>query len=491
MSSEQIDQSNLVERAMSAFRWVAALRFLGQLISWLSTIFVIRFLAPEDYGVIALAEVFRTFFVLFSNVGFSQGLMKVDHLNDSLIRKTVGLLFSINFLLFALQFSLAPYAAQFYDNQDLETVLRVLAFTYLLIPWSAVPSSLVARNLDHKKTSKVTFFTDVLAACLSLTLAYLGFGYWALVAAVLFTAVFNCLWFNRLIEYPRMPQFSMRGMEALFTFGALVALSEIIFVAYSQIDIVIMGRFFDIAEIGFYGVAVQLATMLLAKTVPLFNVVAFPAFARINAIDGDSNDYLVTALRFASILVFPVFLGVAMVAEDLIGVVLGDTWVQIAGIFSIVVVTVPLRIISYVTSPAVLAAGGARINMENSFVTLLVLIVAIFALIPFGLRGVAVAWSIGSLTIFSLTMVRGGRLLSFSLSRLASAFFPAMFCALVMCGALYIIDLGYPWVEGVWGLYKIPAGAVIYFALFWFLFRRRSEEVLYVMGRLTGRSANA
>ena len=96
---------------MSAFRWVAALRFFGQLISWLSTIFVIRFLAPEDYGVIALAEVFRTFLVLFSNVGFSQGLMKVENLTNPIIRKTVGLLLSINVLLFLIQFTLAPYAA--------------------------------------------------------------------------------------------------------------------------------------------------------------------------------------------------------------------------------------------------------------------------------------------------------------------------------------------------------------------------------------------
>ncbi len=52
MPPEEVDQSNLVDRAMSAFRWVAALRFMGQVISWVSTIFVIRFLAPKDYGVL-------------------------------------------------------------------------------------------------------------------------------------------------------------------------------------------------------------------------------------------------------------------------------------------------------------------------------------------------------------------------------------------------------------------------------------------------------
>ena len=75
MAAEELNESNLVEKAMSAFRWVAALRFLGQMVSWLSTIFVIRFLAPEDYGIISLAEVLRTFLVFFSVMGLGQGLM--------------------------------------------------------------------------------------------------------------------------------------------------------------------------------------------------------------------------------------------------------------------------------------------------------------------------------------------------------------------------------------------------------------------------------
>jgi len=491
MSSEDTEQSNLIDRAMSAFRWVAALRFLGQLISWLSTIIVIRFLVPEDYGVIALAEVFRTFLVLFSNVGFSQGLMKVENLTEPLIRKTLGLLVVINVLLFIIQFSLAPYAADFYDNEDLETVLRVLAFTYLLIPWSAVPSSLVARNLDHKKTSKITFFTDVLASMLSLTLAYLGYGYWALVAAIVFTAGFNCFWFNRLISYPKLPSFTPGGTEELFKFGAFVALSEVLFVAYNRVDVVIAGRFFDIAQIGLYGVAIQLATMLMTKSVPLFNVVAFPAFARMNALSGSSSEYLLTTLRFASVLIFPVFFGVAMVGEELIGIVLGSKWIEISTLFAIVVISVPLRIIAYIIAPAMLAAGGARVNMSNAFCTLLFLIVALFAMLPLGLEGVAVAWSLASGCIFALTLVRGGKLLSIPLSRLVSALAPPFFVATAMCVIILLAERLLPSVQGAWNLYKVPLGAVVYVTLFWLLFRGRSQELLHVVLRLTGRRQGA
>ncbi len=487
MPLEEIDQSNLVDRAMSAFRWVAALRFIGQMISWLSTIFVIRFLAPEDYGVLSLAEVFRTFLVLFSTVGLSQGLMKVESLTGPLIRKTLGLLVIINSTLFLLQFFLAPYAAQFYGNADLEMVLKVLAFTYLVIPWTSVPSSLVARNLDHKKTSKITFVTDVLASCLSLTMAYLGYGYWSLVAAIVFTALFNCFRFNRIIDYPKLPSFMLRGTEELFKFGAFVALSEVIFVAYNRVDVVIVGKYFDIAQVGLYGVAIQLATMLMIKSVPLFNVVAFPAFARMNAATGDRNGYLITTLGFASTLIFPVFLGVAMVGEEIIGLVLGSKWVEISGLFAIIVVSVPFRVLAYVISPAMLAAGGARINMMNAFITLIFLTGAIFALLPLGLSGVGIAWSLASVCIFVLTVVRGGRLLGLALKDILLSIFPALSASLLMCAVIYAVDLPLSNVSGLVALYKIPLGGFVYALIFWCFFRGRSEELIRVLMRLMGR----
>lgn len=488
MSPEPLDQSRLVDKTMSAFRWVAALRFMGQLISWMSTIIIIRFLAPDDYGVLALAEVFRTFLVLFSNVGFSQSLIKVEVLTDSLIRKTVGLLLSINVLLFVVQFALAPFAADFYNNKDLEYVLRVLSFTYLLIPWTAVPASLVSRNLDHKKTSQVRLVSDVLASCLSLSLAYLGYGYWSLVAAIVFTMVFNCFWFNRLVQYPRVPSFKRKGMEEIFAFGAFVALSEILFVAYNRVDVIIAGKFFDVAQIGLYGVAIQLAAMLMTKTVPLINNVAFPAFSRMNANSEVRNGYLITTMQFAGTFIFPIFLGVAMVGEEMIALVLGDGWADITPIFVILVVSVPLRIIAYIVSPAMLAAGGARINMGNSFITLIFFVCAIFLLMPLGLWGVALAWSLTSVCIFALTLVRAGRLLGVPLRLFFHSFMPPLLTALLMCVVLYMVDANMPEMATVYGLYKIPLGAILYLSCFWLFFRSRSQEVIRVIGRLSGRS---
>jgi O-antigen/teichoic acid export membrane protein len=302
-----------------------------------------------------------------------------------------------------------------------------------------------------------------------------------------FSAVFNCFWFNRIIDYPRLPSFLPQGAGELFKFGAFVALSEVLFVAYNRVDIVITGKFFDIAEVGLYGVTIQLATMLMIKSVPLFNVVAFPAFARMNDASGDRNDYLITTLGFASALIFPIFLGVAMVGKDLIGLVLGSEWVQISGLFAIIVISVPLRILAYIISPALLAAGGARINLTNAFVTLIVLTGAIFAMLPMGLPGIAVAWSLASVCIFVLTLVRGGRVLELPILSALRAVTPALLAALLMCAAIYLVSGQFPGVAGVLALYKIPFGALVYVFLFWLMFRDRSEELIRVVSRLAGR----
>jgi O-antigen/teichoic acid export membrane protein len=239
--------------------------------------------------------------------------------------------------------------------------------------------------------------------------------------------------------------------------------------------------------VGFYGVAIQLATMLMIKSVPLFNVVAFPAFARMNAATGDRNDYLITTLGFASALIFPIFLGVAMVGEELIELVLGSKWVQISGVFAIIVVSVPLRVLAYVISPAMLAAGGARVNMTNAFITLIFLTAAIFALLPVGLYGIGIAWSLGSVCIFVLTVVRGGHLLDLALKDILLSIFPALFAALLMCAVIYAIDLRLSNVSGLVALYKIPLGVFVYALVFWCFFRGRSEELIRVLMRLMGR----
>jgi len=488
MSSVESEEKQLVNRALSAFRWVAVLRFSGQFISWLSTIFVIRFLAPEDFGIISLAELFRTFIVLFSTMGLGQGLIAAKELTPDLIRKTIGLLFIVNCLLFIIQFFSAPYVAEFYNSAELEAVLKFTAFTYLINPWSAVPFALIARELEHEKSAKGFFFVGIFCSLLSLSLAYLGYGYWALVFPIVFAAVANCIWLNIIKQYPMLPSFSFSGALPLFKFGAFVAISDLLWVAYNKVDVAIGGKYFDISELGFYAVALQLGTLLMTRVMPLFNVVAFPALARLNDTHGGSNDYLLVGLRMCSMLIFPVFFGVAFIGHNIIYLLLGEEWTRVSGMLAVLAATVPLRILAYVISPAILAADAASVNMSNSFVTLLCTIVLIMLFLPMGIMGLAIAWSASSFVIFSLTYFRGARVLSIPVRSLLVPLLQPLLAAIVMLLALELVDIQRLGNPGLIVLLQVLLGAFVYIVFCWSFLRERSRELIRIASRLAGKA---
>jgi len=146
-----------------------------------------------------------------------------------------------------------------------------------------------------------------------------------------------------------------------------------------------------------------------------------------------------------------------------------------------------LRILAYLLSPAMLVAGAAGINVTNGFITLIFLTVAIFLLLPLGLSGVAIGWSLASVCIFIMTVVRGGRFLALPLRSIFLAIAPALLVSLIMCAVIYIVDMQFSNPSGLLALYKIPLGGIVYALLSWSLLRGRSEEMLRVLNRLLGR----
>ena len=98
-----------------------------------------------------------------------------------------------------------------------------------------------------------------------------------------------------------------------------------------------------------------------------------------------------------------------------------------------------------------------------------------------------IAWSLASVCIFVLTVVRGGRVLALSLRDIFTVIGPALLAALLMCAVIYTIDLQLSNVSGLIGLYKIPMGGLVYVLIFWYFFRSRSEELIRVLLRLMGR----
>ena len=114
--SRTVTAVNLRETVLRSLLWVGGLRYGGQLITWIITIFIIRLLNPEDYGVIAKASVFLGFFMMLGESGLTAGIVHKRDLDNVHLPKLFGLLLVVNVFSMLLLFSLAPLIANLFHE---------------------------------------------------------------------------------------------------------------------------------------------------------------------------------------------------------------------------------------------------------------------------------------------------------------------------------------------------------------------------------------
>ncbi len=382
----------LRNKVLHALKWSAASKLLGQLITWGMTILIIRMLSPEDYGLMAIALLFINFMVMFSELGLGAVIVQRKELDEVILKKIFGLLIIANILLFALLFSSAGSIAWFFEDDRLTLLIQVLALQFLIISFELVPMALLERELELKKKSIVQLIGQVSGGVIALSCAYAGLGVWSLVWAALGDATVRAIGMNIVRPTKIFPSFSFRGMKDALAFGGFVTGERMLWFGYNQSDILIVGKILDKTSLGIYSVSMHLSSLIMYKTGEVLYTVAFPAFAKVQSDKQAVKQYFLKSVRILSICVFPIFFGMAAVAEEMITVLLGEKWLEAIPIFFILCLIMPLRMMSNIFPPLLQGIGKPGISMKNLAVAVIVMPIAFLIGSQWGTIGIAYSW---------------------------------------------------------------------------------------------------
>ena len=330
---------------MSALRWSAAARFLGQAVSWAITILVIRLLSPGDYGLMAMAMVLVSFLVLLNTLGLDAVLVQDKALDEQMRRKIFGIVIVANVLFFLLLFLGAGVVADFYGEPVLAPIVRVLSLQFLLLIFETLPQAKLERDIDFARRSVVDFATLVLGSLTTLALALAGQGVWALIWGTLATNATRMLGLNLIARNLVWPSFDWRGMRKHLVFGGFVTGDRGLWFLFSESDKLIGGKLLGHQLLGYYAVASQVASLPIHKITGLLNSVAFPAFSHAHAHTSQETvqGYLLKATRIIGIAAFPVFFGISCTAEPIIACLLGEKWLPAAPLLQLLIRDTPPR----------------------------------------------------------------------------------------------------------------------------------------------------
>jgi O-antigen/teichoic acid export membrane protein len=161
--------------------WQGSVKWIVQLVTWGTTIFVARILSPQDYGLLAMGAVLLAFIGLFSESGIGATIVTLRDITAEQIAQINGAAVLLGIVSFAAASLAAFPVGWFYHSSALPAVIIAMSFTLVISAFRVVPGALLQRDLRFPRVAVLDAGQGLIQAVATLVFAMLGFRYWSLV----------------------------------------------------------------------------------------------------------------------------------------------------------------------------------------------------------------------------------------------------------------------------------------------------------------------
>lgn len=347
-----------------------------------------RLLDPVDFGLIAIANVMLRFLTYFAQLGVGPALIQKPELTDGDVRAALSVSLGISALCTVVAIIAAPFIAGYFIMPMLEPVIQALSINFLLGGLSAVSMSLLRRDMRFKHAAIVDTIAYVLGyGLIGITLAYLDFGVWALVGAVLSQSTLSASLSYLFSRHEFGWRHHKHQRAHFFSFGARYSVIGFIEFLSGSLDSLIIGKFFGAPTAGVYGRASLLTQLPVQQPANIITRALFPIISRL----GDQRQ--IASLQVSALVLgsygLAVSLGMIAAAPDVVRVLLGDKWLEAIPILQILALAVAPQYLSHLVGVTLDAMGELKPKLRIQAGILVLQIAAFALLLPYGVLGIA------------------------------------------------------------------------------------------------------
>jgi O-antigen/teichoic acid export membrane protein len=463
---KQQAHTETIQKILTGARWAVVLRLIGQAISWLSTIIVVRFISPEDYGLNAMLEAPAELLLLLSTLGLDLALVRAKTVTERELRSVFGWLLVINSILFVTYFFGATFIAAYFNEPRLELLGRVLACVFLLTPLRVVPNALLDRELKFKLRAFAELIANISASIATLALAIWGAGVWALVIGVMINRVLLTTLLMVLQPWIIVPSLSFSAVRGMITIGGVMFLWISLVLIADKLAILIAGPILGAELLGIFEVTFQFALLPLVKVMPIINPIMFPAFSKFQDQRDVATHYLEKSLGLVALGLFPIMLGTASIAQEFVVTVLGEKWLAVAAPLALLSVAMPFRMTTSFLRPVLNSMGRPDLSLKSVIVALLALLPLITVGAYQGVIGLVAAIAITEVIVAFATILLSRAALDITLAKIGKSLRPAIVSSSVMALCVVAVKFAFAHQSGlVWLLAEIAVGAAAYYIM--------------------------
>ena len=420
------------------------LRFV---LSIVATAIMARLVRPEDYGLIGMVAVVTNFFGLFKDLGLSFATIQSPEVNfeqvSTLFWINVGVSGVITFMMIAI----APAIAWFYGEPRVTWIALAMAPGFILGGVAVQNEALMRRQMRFFSLSAIALVSMISGYAVGITLAYWGFGYWALVVSQLALLAANAIGVMLVSQWwPGKPSFTA-NTRSMLNFGGNITAYSMLNYFSRNVDGLLIGKFLGPQQLGFYNKAVQLSALPTDQIDEPLSAVAIPSLSRLVDSESRYRQAYLRMLEKVMMITMPVIAWMIVTADWLVQIMLGPQWTHTGRILVFVSAAALLQPAMNTIGWLFISQGRSREMFRLAAISAPIAFISIVGGLFWGAIGVAASYCVTKLLIlipFSFWSVgRSGPVRTSDLVRITVPFVLASGCALLTGFALRnLVSLG-------------------------------------------------
>ena len=380
-------------------KFVAAQQGFHLLVHVLQIVVLSRLLEPEDYGLAAMAGVVFTMANVFKDFGFSSSAIQSKEISkqDSDNLFWIGIFVSIGIA--ALIAASSPFVAMFYKQSMVTWLILVMAVTYLIAALGNQPKALAQREFRFRELAIWAIAGKSLGFSSGIWAAMSGWGPWSIVVMHLVEGVITSLGSFVVSGYVPGKMKNLQETRDHFKFGTLLTVSGLMSFFSRNTDKILIGRFFGAASLGFYTRAHGLLIFPMTSILSGFNRLNLASLSRLADKPAKFHRTQVQILQFYLLASAAIILPATVAARDVVLLAMGEKWLPVVPVFVITSPYAWYKIVSYICNVSMISKGKMAALTKLHFWNCILSVVTILAATPFGLHGLAMAFSISGVVI--------------------------------------------------------------------------------------------
>ena len=478
------------QSVITNFIWRFMERGGTYVMNFIVSVVLARLLDPSLYGTVALVTAITTILQVFVDSGMANSLIQKKDTDDLDYSSVFYFNLAFCLLLYAGLFFCAPWISRLYRIPELTPIVRVLGLTIVVSGVKNVQQAYVAKTMQFRRFFFATLGGTVFSAVVGITLAYLGYGVWALVFQQLLNVTVNTaiLWLT--VGWKPKRMFSWKRLGGLISYGWKLLISQLLDTAYLKLYQFIIGLRYSTADLAFYNRGDQFPNLIMENTSASLDSVLLPVLSSEQDDRVRVREMTRRAVKVSTYVLMPLMAGLAACAEPLVRFLLTEKWLPCVPYMQLFCLNYAFWPVHTANLNAIKAVGRSDIFLKLEIIKKVLETGILLVTMRYGVMAITLGLLASGFASIVINAWPNRRLLDLPFTRQLLDVLPALLLSLGMAAAIWPVTLlGLP--DAVRLLIMVPAGVLIYVGVSALLKLDSFTYVLEIAKRLLRRGKTA